>query len=35
MALAKSPVDGNFVAADEIALAPYSASDAQWLQQSL
>jgi hypothetical protein len=35
MALAKSPVDGDLVAAYEIALAPCSASDAQWLQRSL
>jgi hypothetical protein len=35
MALAESPVDGNLVAAREIALTPCWASDAQWLQRSL
>jgi hypothetical protein len=33
MALAEAPVDGNLVAADEIALTPCWASDAQWLQR--
>jgi hypothetical protein len=33
MALAEPPVDGNLVAAYEIALTPCWASDAQWLQR--
>jgi hypothetical protein len=35
MALAEAPVDGNLVAADEIAFTSCWASDAQWLQRFL